>query len=463
MNDHAIRKLAVRLAGTLALRSLVVIAAVWGFVWGTAVLAFRVSGRAPDHLLVAGLVGLVPVAVYSVVAAIRRTPSRSGLAAAIDRYGRCDGLVMAAEEAELGDWQRRVGDPGVPSLKWRSRRAWPLLVVSALFVATAFLLPERLTALSRSSPLEVGNEVEDLADQIDVLEEEELIDAEQAEGLELKLAQIRDEAIGEDPVKTWESLDHLADKVTRTAEKAAEDRLAQTEEMTQAQALAEALAGADKILTPEVQADAMAALDELLKQMARESEALAAQLGKCSATSTQPCGLTAKQLSQIAAALKAGKLDISCCLANLADAKLIDVRMLEECRRLGQCNSDGLAAFLAKNCACMKAGDVVKLWCRSPGRGGVDRGRADAPMTWRDEASEQGAKFQEQALPPASLQALRESSLAGVSAAAPEVTAGAEKSGGALSGAAAGGGSAHTRDILPRHRGTVGRYFERKR
>ena len=84
-------------------------------------------------------------------------------------------------------------------------------------------------------------------------------------------------------------------------------------------------------------------------------------------------------------------------------------------------------------------------------------------MTWKDPASKEGAAFKEQVLSPGSSARLEQSGLLGVSSSAPAAEEGAApSSGNALSGAAAGGGSAHTHTVLPRHRGTVERYFERK-
>jgi hypothetical protein len=97
------------------------------------------------------------------------------------------------------------------------------------------------------------------------------------------------------------------------------------------------------------------------------------------------------------------------------------------------------------------------------GRGGVSRGRGDAPMTWRDPASESGVRFEDQVLPPAGLDALARGRLVGLSADAPKVEVmpadGADE--GALRAAAAGGGGAHAQQVLPRHRAAVEQYFHR--
>jgi hypothetical protein len=97
------------------------------------------------------------------------------------------------------------------------------------------------------------------------------------------------------------------------------------------------------------------------------------------------------------------------------------------------------------------------------GRGGLGKGPGKTEMTFGEKSSEEGVGFKGNILPPASQKALREGGVAEVGARAPEVgkpSAGAAQTG-ALGGAAAGGGSANTGVVLPRHRGTVGRYFER--
>ena len=84
-------------------------------------------------------------------------------------------------------------------------------------------------------------------------------------------------------------------------------------------------------------------------------------------------------------------------------------------------------------------------------------------MTWTEGTDAEGAKFKEKVLPPASLAALKDSKLVGISTGTPEAGKGGADGGrGALKGATAGPGAAHTHTILPRHRGAVGRYFERK-
>ena len=68
-------------------------------------------------------------------------------------------------------------------------------------------------------------------------------------------------------------------------------------------------------------------------------------------------------------------------------------------------------------------------------------------MAWKDPTSDDGFKFKEEALPPSSVQAFKDSITVGLSAGSP--------------GKTKADGSASTQVVLPRHRQAVERYFER--
>jgi hypothetical protein len=71
-------------------------------------------------------------------------------------------------------------------------------------------------------------------------------------------------------------------------------------------------------------------------------------------------------------------------------------------------------------------------------------------------------KFKEETLPEGDLASLKRSQKLAVSKGAPGTEApGGPAGSGALEDSAAGGGSANTQVVLPRHRGTVERYFDR--
>jgi hypothetical protein len=136
---------------------------------------------------------------------------------------------------------------------------------------------------------------------------------------------------------------------------------------------------------------------------------------------------------------------------------LIDLETLKACEKLGQCDSDGLAAFLAENADIKSVVECIGGWCR-----GIGRGPGDAPMTWSDGTTEEGAKFKAEALPLSDIASLEDSEIVGLSIGAPSVeTSSLPPKSGGLSSATAGGGSSFNQTVLPRHKGAVKRYFER--
>jgi hypothetical protein len=112
--------------------------------------------------------------------------------------------------------------------------------------------------------------------------------------------------------------------------------------------------------------------------------------------------------------------------------------------------------------AAMQGRQAARAGVNRPGRGGINRGRGDAPMTWRDPGAEEKVEMRSEMLPTGAARSLDEAPTVGVSAAAPDAYDPSVEAGtGALRGAAAGGGSAARERVLPQHRAAVERYFER--
>lgn len=453
--DESIARFIRRVAILASVRYALMFITLWGFACGIAVLAMRAATGRPVIQLTWILAGVVPCAAAAILLALRRLPDRTAVRALLDSRNSCGGLLMASERAELGDWQARLPAIAEPRLRWRARRSVALTLASALFVSVSFLIPAR-QGLASDRPLDIAKEIGGLAADIDVLKKEEIIDATQAETLETKLESITADAHGEDPVKTWEALDHLQNSLSKTAQEAAEKIARNNERLAEAQSLSETLGEGGSGLDPKLMTEA---IKELQAQMeaAAGSQGGAPELPSDLLKDLKSGSLSKQQLKQLAHALKQHKGDISKRLGKLRDTGLIDLKTLKQCEKAGQNDSTGLAEFLKQNAGNMTVSQMMDSW----GRGGVDRGRGDAPMTWTDRSSERGAKFKEQVLP-SSLAGLKDSELIGRSTGAPGVEKNGAQRSGALNGAAAGGGSAYTQTVLPRHRGAVNRYFERR-
>jgi hypothetical protein len=97
----------------------------------------------------------------------------------------------------------------------------------------------------------------------------------------------------------------------------------------------------------------------------------------------------------------------------------------------------------------------------SPGRGGINRGRGDAPMFFGDPSGGDTSSFEAKQLPEARVRDLEHSALLGVGAVAPTIDPLAESSGLAPTSEAAAK-QAWQRRLAPRHRDSVKAFFRPK-
>jgi len=318
-------------------------------------------------------------------------------------------------------------------------------------------VPVRFGPAQPGRPLDVDKEVEQLAADIETLKKEEIIEQSRMESLQQELDSIKADASGQDPAKTWEALDHLQQTIDNTAQEAAERLAASAQKLAQSQALAEAMTDRSVAMDNKLMTESMKELSELTGQAAADGKLFEDGLSQELLDGLKTGSLTSDQLKQLAAALGQRKGEIAKRLKELRDARLIDLAEFKKCEGAGECDGEGIAAFLAENGDEMSVEEILTAW----GKGGIDRGRGDAPMTWSEGTGEQGAKFKEQIIPPSTIAGLKDSQLVGRSIGAPTIEHAGPAGSGALRGAAAGGGSALTHTVLPRHKGAVKRYFER--
>lgn len=574
----SIDKLRRKTALLLFLKRAALLAAVWGLIWGTAVILLRAAFAQPRPSLWWGIAGLVAAVLVAGYWARRQLPSKSAFRAAIDRRSKMGGLLMAEESVDLGAWAYQMPKAQPTKLQWRSGKASLRLLGAALFVLASLIIPQRYVDATRARPLDISAETDQLSKGIDALKEEK-IEIEKVEELEEELGRLEEEATGEDPAKTWEALDHVEKELKQTAEEAAEEALTQTEDLANAESLAESLLHESGMMDESLLAESMSALSEMIGKAAVENEQLANALSKnledalnnpalASALSkalenalndpsladalskamkgagdnqaladalskglenslnnpalakslskalqnalnnpslanalknimnenaAQSNGqnglskeqrealanalrkalsqngaksLSPEQLAKLAEALREAKGSLSERLAKLNEAGLISMDALQKCEQLGQCNSEGLAKFLSE---CRGSGNTSSIGALMAGRQGqglgkygINRGPGDAPLTWKDPASKENAKFNAETLPLSKIASLDSGETLQISSAAPMVNDdGPERSVDVLSGAKAGGGSSHKHQLLPKHKNAVKRYFKR--
>jgi len=327
--EISIRRFIRRVGFLIGFRYSLFLISAWAFASGVAVLALRAAtGRIAIHWawIVAGL---IPCVIIATVMAFRRLPERSAVTAMLDSRNSCGGLLMASEHSDLGDWQSRLPAIVEPRIRWRSRRALALAFSALVFVSVSLLVSDR-QGLASDKPLDIAKQIEDISSDIDVLKKEEIIDATQAESLEPKLESISADAKGEDPVKTWEALDHLQDSVTKTAKEVAEKMAQANARLGEAQALSEALAEGAASMDSKLVTEAMKELQSQMKAAA-DSHGNVPGISNELLKDLKSGSLSKEQLKQIAEALKQQKQEASKRLGKLRESGMIDPQTLRQC------------------------------------------------------------------------------------------------------------------------------------
>ncbi len=451
-------------ARVLFLRSVCRYSIVWLFTWGIFILVLRVSSDIPRLLLLWGAAGCIPAVVLAMLAARRHLPGTGPVKALLDEYNDGGGLISASNEADVSAWDERITALIVPRITWQWGRTATVMFAGILFVGGSLYMPSIYSILPADRRMEIQELSNQLKEQLEVLEEERIMEETRGQELKEQLENIWRESTASDPQKSWEGLDAIEKIVADETVKAAEQRIAEAEKMAGMEALASDLAAnAEENGSSEQVTAAMKEYAALMNKLG-----LDAKLAEKGYTElSEACAgmaLTPEQLAQIAKALGKGGQECEGSLARLAEAGLLSAEMLERmqaaaafCEAGKPGSSEELAMFLAEN---SRDGGLTVLMAM-PGRGGINRGRGDAPMTWTDGTEENGAGFKEQTISPTALADIQNSERTGMSISAPENNEEAVMISGALTGTGTGGGSARSQVILPRHSRSVQEYFKR--
>lgn len=456
--DAALRQLRQQFFKTLLWPRVLRWTTIWLFVWGIAALLVRVSSTTPSARLLWGALGLALVGGLATWQAGRACPPSSALRAWLDERNQCGGLLMAAAEETIGEWDTPA--VALPRLRWRNRQAWALLALASSFVALSLLVPTQWAGARGTQALDITREADQLKADLTTLQEAGALPADKAQALDQQLQQIQQEAAGNDPVKTWEALDQLDHALGQTAREAAQQTAQQQQQLNQAAALNEALQTGSQQLDQQTLTEALQTLAALSEQaLQNEAQALPKELQQA----LKDGKLSAAQMQQMAQALQQKQGQLNQQLAKLAQTGLIKPGDLKQGATAGKRDNSGLAKHLAENAQKQPLSKTLGEWCEGDkdGNGEIKRGRGDAELDFGEMAKEDGAQFKQKTLPPAAVSELQNSQLIGLSSAAPTVQTSVTAHG-ALNQSTAGGGSAYTQTVLPRHKGAVKRYFNRE-
>lgn len=347
IQDKAIQRFRRNLATLFVLKYALPLATLWGFVWGTAVIALRAAGFERKPLLW-GLLGLAACLAAALLRARRHLPAAAMIRALLDEQSGCGGLLMAGAEQELGGWQQRMPRLQPPHLRWDGQRSATLLAIAAAFVLLSFLAPQGLADLRFSSPLEIDAEIGRLVQQIALLKGESLLEPKRAETLMEKVAQLRQHASGKEPARTLEALDHLKKMAGDTAREAAEECARRGEQFGEAQALAEALRRNADLLDSKLSMEVLAEVAGLLDKSGIDPKQLVngLEFDPELMKALRQQKLDPEQMKKLLDSLKGKSDELARRMEKLHKAGLLDAEALARCRDIGECDFEGLRAFL---------------------------------------------------------------------------------------------------------------------
>ena len=401
----------------------------------------------------------------------RQLPSRAQLVTLLD--SRCPeggGLVCALQELPIGDWERRIQLPELPRISCELGRRVAVLLLAFAFVGASFMTPSLQREEVTVTRLDVTAEVDRAREQLELLNDEQLIPELEKDELLEELSQLEENALGLDPVKSFEALDHLSRTLQNQLMNAelrtmnAQNQLEMVEQLTE---LVEAAAAS---MPEEELGEALSELDQLMEKL-REKEPLLDRKGGGSGDGSfaesgtagmkEQNALTQQELENLQQKLQEQLAK------NGGSQKGNGQKGAGKAGRGNQASMEKLQQFLAANgMAKRQSGMNSKLntMCQGmmPGNGGIGKGPGAAPLTFERRDLSGDNHFEELMLPPGALD-WRDSVVVGVTAAEAKANEDSAPAGhGALEGVAAGVRERRGQTLQPRHRAAVGNYFERQ-
>jgi hypothetical protein len=451
--DGKIREFRNRMMTLLVLRRMMSAVTVYLFAWGTAALVLRFSLSVSMEKLLwagAGILLLCPPVLWM---QWKNMPDSGAVCALLDLYNRMGGLLMAGQQADVSLWLPSDMSLRSPVPVWRGRREWSLLAASLIFCTACFWAMQQITPVSGPDTLEIGHSLDRIREKIEILEKAQILEKTEADKMKSELESLKEKTDATDPSGTWESLDHLEQSLNAEAKEGTVKMAGQMQELRQMAYLTEALKDSTD-LKPEVRAEVMKELAKMLREAGNEINAngfSAEEMRKA----LEKGVVSEEQLAELEQELKEMEKQAS---ADLRQMEKSGMAKTGEAQGEGSLSEADLADFLKEKGPQMSSAEVLDAM---PGKGGLQRGRGDAALTWKERSDEAGTKFSEKPLNPSELKNLRRNMQMGQSLSAPETGKFHAPKNLGQGGPGAGEGTAVIHQLLPRHKGPVERYFDR--
>lgn len=470
------------LLSMIFIREALIRVAIWNFCYGSIVLICRaaLSVSAPGSDWLWG--GIIISLLFALHATIKRMPSTSEYAAIIDSHCHCGGILMACTDGmiEIPADSYDHANLKHPRLVWKKRTPFTIFFTAAVYVLLSLVIPQNFIAPAQSYGLDIARHAEKLQAKIEILKQESIMNQARAENLIRKLDQLKREASGEDPTKTFEAMDHIEDIAVKVSNKAAEDLMKKLQQLDQACELLKNARNDPADMTFEQKQEMMSKLSDAIASDAYQAGNTDEGLSSFDLSELfdreQNC-IDSEKLQSLLESMGKRAADIRTSMCELSKTGYLDKKKIciidpETAKKLKDLPSaaDGKetdAYALSPNGSDNAASASALIFIPvdgQPGQGGVSRGGGPVPMTFKDPTDPSGSRFKDELLPQAGIEALDDTTRIGVSISAPQIeTDRTSTTGNSLNQIDSADGSAHDRKVLPRYRNTVKRYFERRK
>ncbi|MDR0609485.1 MAG: hypothetical protein LBG58_05200 [Planctomycetaceae bacterium] len=502
-----------RLFGMLFLKKISIFTAVFLFLWGIAILALRAGGWYEPNFVAISLTAYIVVPLSAWLTAWKLLPDDQKLGAILDRDNQIGGLMMSSFEKELGDWNIFMKTINIPKIYWQSPQTMGLILFAVCFAVISLFLPMSAFSVPVRNRLNVEDQVQRLTSQLDTLEKENILEVEEVETRKLDLERIQNNADGLGPVKTFDALDHIENKMNQKAAEAVENAQRTTETLAETETLAQQVQEIAAELDESTAKSLMEGLAHSLEEMFAQNSELTKELQKALEKKTSETkqnknkntdnengneneqkkekammeslkkmlnennlqNLTPEMLQQLCEAMKQCQGNCERMCEHLQNAGFpIDqdiLKKLAEAKKIDREEAERMLSDLWENCdgcegECPGGGNKkssISPRYTKKQNWATDPNEEPSDTRFTKDADEEGAEFKATFLPLSDLEAFRNSQKIGASLSSPDFdpNSATENQGGAITKTGGGNGTAHNRIIYPQHRGTVERFFKR--
>ncbi|MDR1269995.1 MAG: hypothetical protein LBK82_10770 [Planctomycetaceae bacterium] len=502
-----------RIFVVLFLKKIITLTAVFLFLWGTAILTLRAGGWYKPNIVAFSLIVYTVIPVLAWMTAWRLLPDDRKLGAILDCNNQIGGLMMSSFEKELGDWAINTETITIPKIHWESQRIIGLILFSVCFAVISLFLPVSVLSKPVQNYLNIEDQVRRLTSQLDVLEKENILDVEEIESRKVDLERLQNNANGLGPVKTFDALDHIEDRMNQKVAETVENALRTTETLANTETLSQQVKNISQKLDESTTKSLMEGLAHSLEEMFAQNTELAKDLKEIldkkldktldkKAEKTQQTdadrnepnskeqaileslkkmlnennlqNLTPEMLQQLCEAMKQCQGNCERMCENLQNAGFpVDsemLRKLAEAKEVDREEAERMLSDLWANCDGCE-GDCPGERGESPfsprytkkQNWATDPNEEPSKTRFTKDADEEGAEFKATFLPLSDFEAFKNSQKIGASISSPDFEPNTvpEKEDGVLTQTNSDAGAAYNRSIYPQHRGTVERFFKR--